>query len=146
MIYAADTDFLVAVEVRGHVFHRAAGDLLGRLLDDDHVIGVAPQCLAEFIHIATDPRRLKQPMEMDEAADRAERWWQAKETERLLPDFSSTLAWMGLLRRHRLGRKRLLDTMLAATCQAAGVKKIITNNSDDFRVFGFLEVVEYRGA
>jgi predicted nucleic acid-binding protein len=40
----------------------------------------------------------------------------------------------------------LLDTMLAATCKTSGVSKIITNNEEDFRVFGFLEVVKYRGA
>jgi len=144
MTYAADTDFLVAVEVRGHEFHRAACDLLASLLDDGHQIGVTPQGLAEFIHIATDPRRLSNPMTVKEAIERAERWWQAKETTRILPDFSSTLTWMHLLQHHRLGRKRLLDTMLAAICKACDVQKIITNNEEDFRVFGFLEVVGFR--
>lgn len=144
MTYAADTDFLVAVEVRGHEFHRAASDLLASLLDDGHEIGVTPQALAEFIHVATDPRRLPDPMTVEAATDRAERWWQAKETARICPDFSSTLAWLDLLRCHRLGRKRLLDTMLAAICRANGIGKVITNNEEDFRIFGFLEVVTYR--
>jgi len=145
MTYAADTDFLVAVEVRGHEFHRSAADLLASLLDGGHEIGVSPQGLAEFVHVVTDARRITLPMTMEEATDRAERWWQAKETARILPDFSSTLAWLDLLRRYRLGRKRLLDTMLAATCKTSGINKIITNNAEDFRVFGFLEVVGYRG-
>ena len=144
MTYAADTDFLVALEVRGHEFHRAASDLLARLLADGHEIGVTPQALAEFIHVATDPRRLPAPMTVEKATDRAECWWQARETARIFPDFSSTLVWLDLLRRHRLGRKRLLDTMLAAICKANAIGKIITNNKDDFRAFGFLEVVEFR--
>ena len=144
MTYLADTDFLVAVEVRGHEFHRAASDLLAKLLADGHEIGVTPQALAEFIHVATDSRRLPDPMTVEEATDRAERWWQAKETARIFPDFSSTLSWLDLLRRHRLGRKRLLDTMLAAMCKANAIGKIITNNEDDFRAFGFLEVVKFR--
>ena len=145
MTYAADTDFLVAVEVRGHEFHRRAADLLASLLDGGHEIGVSPQGLAEFVHVVTDARRIALPMTMEEAIDRAERWWQAKETARIFPDFTSTLAWLDLLRHYRLGRKRLLDTMLAATCKTSGINKIITNNAEDFRVFGFLEVVGYRG-
>jgi len=144
MTYAADTDFLVAVEVRGHQFHRAASDLLARLLAGGHEIGVTPQALAEFIHVATDPRRLPDPMTVGEAIDRAERWWQARETVRIFPDFSSTLGWLDLLRRHRLGRKRLLDAMLAAICKANAIDKIITNNEEDYRAFGFLEVVGFR--
>jgi hypothetical protein len=34
-----------------------------------------------------------------------------------------------------LGRKRLLDTMLASTLQAGGVTSILTLNRDDFEVF-----------
>ena len=145
MTYAADTDFLVAVEVRGHEFHRAASDLLASLLNSGHEIGVSPQGLAEFVHVVTDARRITHPMTVEEAVDRAECWWQAKETARIFPDFSSTLAWLDLLRRHRLGRKRLLDTMLAATCKTSGISKIITNNEEDFRIFTFLQVVEYCG-
>ena len=144
MTYAADTDFLVAVEVRDHVFHRSADELLNRLLDEGHALGLSPQGLAEFIHVVTDSRRLLQPLSIADALDRAERWWQAAEVVRLLPDSRTTLLWFDLLRRHRLGRKRLLDTMLAAVCRSNGIGKIVSNNEEDFRVFGFLDVVTYR--
>lgn len=39
------------------------------------------------------------------------------------------------------GRKRVLDTVLAATLESAGVSRLATFNVDDFSVFGFLEVV-----
>lgn len=145
MTYAADTDFLVAVEVRDHVFHDCADKLLSRLLDEAHSIGLSPQTLAEFIHVVTDPRRLAQPLTIADAVDRAERWWQAAEVVRLLPDSRSTSQWIDLLREHRLGRKRLLDTMLAAVCRSNGIEKIISNNKEDFGVFGFLDVMTYRG-
>jgi predicted nucleic acid-binding protein len=144
MTYAADTDFLVAVEVREHVFHPLADNLLSRLLDEGHLLGISPQSLAEFIHVVTDPRRISQPLSMADAIGRAESWWQATEVVRLLPDSRSTLLWVDLLRKHRLGRKRLLDTMLAAVCRSNGVGKIISNNEQDFRVFEFLDVVTYR--
>ena len=144
MTYAVDTDFLFAAEIRDHTFHRPADDLLSRLLESGHNLAVAPQNLAQFIHVVTDPRRLAKPLALEEAVERAEQWWQAKEVVRMFPDASSTLAWLDLLRRHRIGRKRLLDTMLAATCRSNGVGKLISNNNDDFQVFEFLEIVNYR--
>ncbi len=144
MKHAVDTDFLVAVEIRDHVFHRPADGLLSRLLDEGHELAVTPQTLAEFIHVVTDAKRLVMPLAVDEAVERAERWWQAREVVRMLPNAGSTRDWMDLLRHHRLGRKRLLDTMLAATCRANGVGRLISNNADDFRLFGFLEVISFR--
>jgi len=46
---------------------------------------------------------------------------------------STFFAWM---RQHRLGRKRILDTMLAATFREAGIVFIFTTNSRDFTVLG----------
>ncbi|HEX5219474.1 MAG TPA: hypothetical protein VFZ59_07890 [Verrucomicrobiae bacterium] len=40
------------------------------------------------------------------------------------------------LQEHKLGRKRLLDTMLASTMQGSGITSVLTLNRDDFRVFG----------
>jgi predicted nucleic acid-binding protein len=78
MTVAIDTDFLVAVEIRDHLFHKPADALLGRLLEDGNKLAVAPQMLAEFIHLVTDSKRLKEPLSMEEALSRAEHWWQAR--------------------------------------------------------------------
>jgi len=40
------------------------------------------------------------------------------------------------MKRHRLGRKRVLDTMLAATYRSAGIRSIFKLNVADFEVFG----------
>jgi hypothetical protein len=40
-----------------------------------------------------------------------------------------------------LGRKRILDTHLAAVLHIAGVRRLLTSNSADFTVFGVLETV-----
>ena len=49
-----------------------------------------------------------------------------------------TLRWM---REFRLGRKRILDTHLAAVLYVAGVRRLLTSNPDDFAVFGVLETL-----
>jgi predicted nucleic acid-binding protein len=45
MTIAIDTDFLVAVEIRDHLFHKSADELLGSLLEEGHKLAVAPQML-----------------------------------------------------------------------------------------------------
>lgn len=144
MTHGIDTDFLVAAEIRDHPFHRQADALLQALLADGHDLAVAPQTLAEFIHIVTDPKRMPQPLSMGEAIGRAEHWWQAEEVLRVFPDAQSVKDFVGWLTRHQLGRKRLLDTMLAATFKQSGITRLITNNERDFKVFGCFEIVTFR--
>jgi len=144
MILGIDTDFLVALEIRDHVFHKQADALLVRLLDEGHELAVAPQVLAEFVHVVTDSKRLKEPLTIDDALSRAEHWWQAKEVVRLYPDGDTVSTWIGWLRDHRLGRKRLLDTMLAAACSAQGIYTLVSNNESDFLIFGKFKVIGYK--
>jgi predicted nucleic acid-binding protein len=95
-----------------------------------------PQILAEFIHVVTDPRRFSSPLTQEQAIERAEIWWNAAEVVHVFPTADSTLLFLGWLEEYTLGRKRLLDTMLAATLRASGVTSILTLNRDDFFVFG----------
>ena len=49
-----------------------------------------------------------------------------------------TIIWM---RQHRLGRKRILDTHLAAVLHVSGVRRLLTSNVADFAIFSSLEAV-----
>jgi predicted nucleic acid-binding protein len=144
MTHGIDTDFLVAVEVREHPFHLGADSLLTDLLAKGHDLALAPQTLAEFIHIVTDGKRMPRPLDMAEAIHRATHWWQAAEVVRVFPNNEVTTDFLTWLQVHGLGRKRLLDTLLAATFHRAGIRHIITNNERDYRVFGLFEMIGYR--
>ncbi len=78
-----------------------------------------------------------------DALDRAEHWWQAKEVVRVFPDGTTVTDFFSWLRKHQLGRKRLLDSLLAATFQKAGVQRIITNNAKDSQLFGVFTIVDF---
>lgn len=143
MRHAIDTDFLVALEIRDHVFHKNADALLNRLLDAGHELAVAPQTLAEFVHVVTDARRMNEPLSMEEALARAEHWWQAREVFRIYPAGETVTTWIGWLRDCRLGRKRLLDTMLAATCAEHGITTFISNNAADYGVLKTFTILTY---
>lgn len=144
MTHGIDTDFLVAVEIREHPFHARADSLLADLLANGHDLALAPQTLAEFIHIVTDPKRMPTPLAMEEAIRRATHWWQAAEVVRVFPNGESAIDFLAWLQRHGLGRKRLLDTLLATTFHRSGIRRIITNNERDYRVFGVFQIITYR--
>lgn len=51
-----DTSFLVVAEVTGHPEHEATRVRLTELSDTGSRFAMAPQVLAEFLHIVTDTR------------------------------------------------------------------------------------------
>ncbi len=68
------------------------------------------------------------------------RLWRAAEVMPILPAPGVMDRTLELLERLRLGRKRILDTALAATLQLAGVDRLATFNAPDFRRFDFLQL------
>jgi predicted nucleic acid-binding protein len=143
MTYGIDTNFLIAVEVMEHSRNRRANALLDEILEAGNKLALAPQTMAEFIHVVTDARRFPRPLTMLQALERAENWWNAREVTHVFPMNPSTTDFFGWVREHRLGRKRLLDTLLASTLRNAEVRHLITNNAEDFRVFGWFELVGF---
>lgn len=142
MASGLDTTFLIQAEVAEHPGHAASRALWRRLLDEGEPLALAPQVLAEFVHVVTDPRRFEHPLDMRQALERAELWWHGREIVHVLPSRESTdlfLRWMG---EHALGRKRLLDTQLAATYYSSGVRTIVTTNARDYSVFACFRVLQ----
>lgn len=138
-----DTTFLVQLEIRESESHVAALEVLrDRILGRDREAALAPHVLTEFVHIATDPRRFKRPLSMDLAVGKAAFWWNAREVARVFPDEECVAQFLAWMRDHGLGRKRLLDTMLAATYYGCGVTTIATSNARDYRTFGVFELIE----
>lgn len=138
-----DTTFLVQVEIQEVDGHGAALELLRReIVGRDREAGLAPQVLSEFIHVVTDGRRFERPLSMAQALARADFWWNATEVERMVPDERVVPQFLAWMREHGLGRKRLLDTLLAATYYGRGVTRIVSSNARDYRVFGVFELIE----
>ena len=100
------------------------------------VLVITPQVLAEFIHVVTDAKRFRTPLSMDSARDLAQKWWTAREVEQLSTGAGAVGLFFAWHRTHALGRKRILDTMLAATYRDAGVGSLLTTNPSDFAILG----------
>jgi predicted nucleic acid-binding protein len=98
-----------------------------------------PLVATEFSHVVTDERRFSPPLTMNEAMQWLEDFLSSPSVGLVQPGDASldlTLKWM---RQHSLGRKRILDTHLAAVLYAAGVTRLLTSNPADFAVFAELQ-------
>jgi predicted nucleic acid-binding protein len=136
MIHGLDTSFLVALEVVSHDEHPACRRQMQRLLAAGDSFALAPQILAEFIHAVTDPKRFSAPLNLEQAISRGEFWWQAGEVVHVFPTAESTLLFLGWMGEFNLGRKRVLDTMFAATLQTEDIASVLTLDRKDFAIFG----------
>ncbi len=100
--------------------------------------------LAELIHVVTDPRRFTQPLDMNAARHVAEQWWTSSDVVQAFPDAGTGRQFLTWLQQFSLGRKRLLDTLLAATYREAGIQSLLTTNPSDFLVFGIFTCIAPR--
>ena len=75
-----------------------------------------------------------------------EQWWNAEECRQVTIDEEVGTLFLGWMHTHRLGRKRLLDTLLAATYHLAGVRRLATTDWRDFARYGVFDVVPLRPA
>jgi toxin-antitoxin system PIN domain toxin len=137
-----DTSVLVAAAIGGHPQHDAVWKWMREALDAGDSFGITSGILAEFIHVATDPRRFENPLSVADALEWAHYWCNAEEMMLLHPDDSVNAKWLAWLTEFRLGRKRLLDTLIAAIWNESGISKICTLNPADFTVFGVFEITQ----
>ena len=100
-----------------------------------------PLIATEFLHVVTDERRFAPPLTMEEALEWLEDFTANPLVKIVEPSEASLRLTMQLMRQHRLGRKRILDTHLAAVLNTHGVKRLLTSNPGDFAVFGVIETV-----
>jgi len=83
---------------------------------------------------------------MDEALARARFWWEASEVVHChINDkaWEYATSWM---EKFSLGRKRILDTTLAATYHERGIQALATANPADFAIFGVFEFESWASA
>lgn len=142
MILGIDTDILVTWVMRGTPLHTAVRRFFQHEIHDrDGLLGLTPQVIQEFLHVATDSRRFEHPLAMPEALRVCRSLASSREVQWILPSPEVLPRTLDLLEQFQLGRKRILDTALAATLECAGVQRLMTLNRRDYEVFPFLELV-----
>ncbi|HCM27714.1 MAG: hypothetical protein A2Z99_12300 [Treponema sp. GWB1_62_6] len=139
-----DTSFLVDLEVIESPRH--AGAL--RYFEDwrrdsDNLFAVYDHVFLEFMHIVTDPKRFDSPLSFPEALVRSHFWMRQRRVRivhQSAESFEQARIWTVAF---KLGRKRIIDTHMAAAYRSAGVTALLTANPDDFRAFDAFELPAY---
>lgn len=139
-----DTCFLVDLEVRESPRHEGARAVFEEWKEHkNEVLAVYDHVFLEFAHILSDPKRFERPLSMDAALARAHFWMRLERVRVVsstVSSFEQARLWMTAF---HLGRKRIIDTHLAAAYREAGARTLITTNADDFRLFDAFELRAY---
>lgn len=142
MILGIDADVLISWAMTGSLRHSDARRLIDHeIRERGSSLAITPQVVYEFLHVVTDPRRFEQPLSMGEAIRQASEISGSEDVMLLAPTPEVVSRTLELMSTFRLGRKRVLDTALAATLELAGIRRLATFNLGDFQVFDFLELV-----
>lgn len=140
-----DASLLVGLTIRKHPAHAACLELFETGIRGVESSGaICSQVLGEFEHVVSDPRRFSEPLHMAEALEICSQWWQAAECRIVEPTPHSSPLFVDWMQRHRLGRKRVLDTLLAANYHSAGIKRIATRDWRDFNVFAVFDLIHLK--
>jgi len=136
-----DSNVLVYALFRECEHHERCRALLDQSQAGQRELCVAPQNLAEFYAIVTDPRRVAVSRKPSEAIDAIERML-AMPGMTLLPTPSDLVCrWIALARRHPVTRGQVFDLQLIATMLGNDIRKIYTFDRADFEPFDEIEVL-----
>lgn len=138
-----DANVLIALAAEQHPHHSLAVATFERELAADEEIFLSESIAAEFLHVITDPKRITPPHDMAGAMAWLRAWTTEVGPVWLTPTDASRELWWKWMIEFKLGRKRILDTQYAALLHTHGVRRLLTNNGDDFRVFGVFEIVAW---
>ncbi|MCF0242954.1 MAG: type II toxin-antitoxin system VapC family toxin [Treponema sp.] len=138
-----DTCFLVDLDVASSPRHKGAVKLFEKWMATKKEICIFYNVFLEYQHIVTDQHRFENPLSMEQAIERTWFWSEQERIKVIYPDDDSYKRAQIWLNQHHLGRKRLIDTHMAACYAENGVDIIWTANPHDFEVFEVFDVVDY---
>jgi predicted nucleic acid-binding protein len=136
-----DCNILVQLALQDHPANVATVAVVQAEVKSGSRLVFPPLVINEFLHVTTDARRFNPPLTMIEALDWVENFLTNPSVGLLEPTPESLRQTLKWIREFHLGRKRILDTHLAAVLHTAGVRRLLTSNPGDFTVFGVFEIV-----
>jgi toxin-antitoxin system PIN domain toxin len=143
--YGVDTNVLIYAHLASFAEHQKVhAFLLSQLNQPEVTLAVTPLVLHEFLHIVTDTKRFNPPLDMTEAITIVNLYLGRSNVDCLSVNQECLELCLQLLEQHRLGRKRIADTLFAATLLHHGVTQLITCNPGDFRIFEGLTLIDPR--
>lgn len=140
-----DTNVLIYAHMPESPHHAVVRSFLLDQLARDVTLVLTPAILHELVHVVTDNRRFNPPISMTDALALARIYLEHANVECIPMEAQAVASALKLLERHRLGRKRIADTLFAASLLGQEVHELITCNPGDFQIFDGLTLIDPRG-
>ena len=109
-----DINLLLYAEIDAYPHHPAAKRWWEDLLNGERAVGIAPVCLFGFVRISTNRRVFTEPLSVDDAVSRAERWFDQNHVTCLVPGSKWVETSFRLLRQLGAGGNLTTDVQIAA--------------------------------
>jgi toxin-antitoxin system PIN domain toxin len=136
-----DTNVLVYASETDNPLHQAAASFIDRVVAGEVLSCVSPQVMGELFSTITNPRKIKNPCQPDEAVRIVEALWEAETIRRIYPGEGTLSLTMNLARRYQLKGLVFFDAQIVATMLDNGVTTIYTANEKDFARFEEIEAI-----
>lgn len=130
-----DVNLLLYAEITAFEHHDAARAWWESVLSEDRPIGITSVALFGFLRIATNRHVFSEPLGIDDAIARAERWLARTHVSVLVPGQDHLGIAFRLLRRLGTGANLTTDVQLAAYAIEHGAE-LFSNDSDFGRFEG----------
>lgn len=142
-MFALDTNLFIYAHNIGSAFHAKAAAFVKQMVAErdengQHVVGVSAQVCAEFINVITR-QTLEKPLSLADAIVVIEKYIKAGVP--IIHAQPTQLRTFLELAKSITTRKKTFDLFLAATLKDNNIEGLYTVNTDDFRDFSFLQVV-----
>jgi len=136
-----DTNILVHAYNAGSPSHAKAAGILRDSLEGNLEAAITSQIIFEFYAVITDPRRISHPLSPAKAAEICAAIWNAYEIEKISQSTLTPNVVLQLASELELAGADLFDCVLAVTAKENNINTIYTQNTEDFKRFGFLTVL-----
>ena len=136
-----DTNVLIYAFSKESDYYKVCRELLNSAQEGKLSLCVAPQVVAEFFAIATDPRRTTAPQKPQETADVIDQLLAMPGMVLLSLPVDVVNRWTTLIRQHPVTGSDIFDVQLVATMLGNGVSQIYTYNRKDFEKFSEIDVL-----
>lgn len=109
-----DVNLLLYAEITGFPQHAVARSWWEETLNGERPVGIAPVCLFGFLRIATNRRIFTQPLAVDDAIARIQRWLERPLVSTLVPGSRHLETAFRLLRSSGASGNLTTDVQIAA--------------------------------
>jgi UDP-4-amino-4,6-dideoxy-N-acetyl-beta-L-altrosamine transaminase len=134
-----DANILVYAHNRDSPFYHQASSLLTKLVTTNGFC-ISSLVLHEFFSVITDGRKIERPLVPESALSIIVDYTRSHAVELLSADESNFFFW---LQNTKLFVKRyeIYDAFIAYSMHQNGISHLITRNSKDFKMFGFIQAI-----